>query len=308
METAVVLLRWAQYMTSFVLTGGALFALYALPAGGPASAVALGWPRRLLGGSAALLALTSGLGLLLQTAVVAGSLAAALDLSTLTSVLTEMAMGAASLARAAAAALALAVLLLAPQGRGGWIATAALGGVATTSMAWMGHGAATEGLAGGVHLLADLAHLAAAAVWIGALAFFVALARDGRREADRMAVFHAALAGFSDVGSGLVAVLAASGLINSWFLVGPSRWPALVETAYGRLLLLKLVLFAAMVALAAANRFRLTPALRTALADPTRTDSAVVALRRSLQLELGAALAAVALVAWLGRLAPITAQ
>ena len=99
METAVVLLRWAQYMTSFVVTGGALFALYALPAGGPSSAVALGWPRRLLGGSAALLALASGLGLLLQTAVVAGSLAAALDRSTLASVITEMAMGAASLVR-----------------------------------------------------------------------------------------------------------------------------------------------------------------------------------------------------------------
>ncbi|MDR7114653.1 copper homeostasis membrane protein CopD [Caulobacter sp. BE254] len=308
METAVVLLRWAQYMTSFVLTGGALFALYALPTGGPSSAVALGWPRRLLGESAALLALASVLGLLLQTAVVAGSLAAALDPATLASVITEMAMGAASLVRAAAAALALAVLLFAPQGRVGWIATAGLGGVATASMAWMGHGAATEGLAGGVHLLADLAHLAAAAVWVGALAFFVGLASDRRRDADRTAVFHAALAGFSGVGSALVAVLVASGLVNSWFLVGPSGWPALAATAYGRLLLFKLVLFAVMVALAAANRFRLTPALRTALADPTRTDSAVMALRRSLQLELGVALAVVALVAWLGRLAPITAQ
>jgi putative copper resistance protein D len=223
-------------------------------------------------------------------------------------VITEMAMGAASLVRAAAAALALAVLLLAPQGRVGWIATAALGGVATASMAWMGHGAATEGLAGGVHLLADLAHLAAAAVWVGALAFLVGLASDRRRDADRTAVFHAALAGFSGVGSALVAVLVASGLVNGWFLVGPWGWSALAATAYGRLLLFKLVLFAVMIALAAANRFRLTPALRTALADPTRTDSAVVALRRSLQLELGVALAVVALVAWLGRLAPITAQ
>jgi putative copper resistance protein D len=273
--------------------GGALFALYALPAGGPSSALALGWPRRLLGGSAALLALAS---------------AAASDPSTLASVITEMAMGASSLVRTTAAGLALAVLLLAPQGRAGWIATAALGAVATASMAWMGHGAATEGVAGGVHLLADLAHLAAAAVWIGALAFFVGLAGDRRRDEGRTAAFHAALAGFSGVGSGLVAALVASGLVNSWFLVGPSGWTALAATAYGRLLLLKLVLFAVMLALAAANRFRLTPALRTALADPVRTDSAVVALRSSLQLELGVAVAVVALVAWLGRLAPITAQ
>ena len=44
MEPAVVLLRWAQYAASFVLTGGALFALRALPAAGPFSAAGLGWP------------------------------------------------------------------------------------------------------------------------------------------------------------------------------------------------------------------------------------------------------------------------
>ncbi len=59
METAVVLVRWVQYVTSFALAGGALFALYALPAAGPSSAAALGWPRRLLAGCAALLVLAS---------------------------------------------------------------------------------------------------------------------------------------------------------------------------------------------------------------------------------------------------------
>jgi putative copper resistance protein D len=308
METAVVLLRWAQYMTSFILTGGALFAIHALPAGGPSSAAALAWPRRLLVGAAALLALTSLLGLLLQTAVVAGSLAAALDPSILASVFTEMAMGAASLIRALAAAFALLVLLFVRPGRIAWMGTAVLGAVATASMAWMGHGAATEGLVGDVHLLADIVHLAAAAVWIGALAFFVILAGGRRRDEDRLRAFHAALAGFSGVGSGLVAMLVASGLVNSWFLVGPSGWPALVATAYGRLLVLKLVLFSIMIALAAANRFRLTPTLRVALEDPAATTPAVAALRRSLWLELGAAVAVIALVAWLGRLAPITAQ
>jgi putative copper resistance protein D len=308
METAVVLLRWAQYTTSFVLMGGALFALYALPAAGPSSATALGWPVRLLGGSAALLALTSLLGLFVQTAVLAGSLTAALDLSILVSALTEMAMGAASLIRTLAAILALLVLVLVRRGRTTWIGAAVLGAVATLSMAWMGHGAATEGLGGGVHLLADIIHLVAAAVWIGALAFFAVLASDRRRDENRLKTFHSALAGFSGLGSGLVAMLVASGLINSWFLVGPSGWPGLVATAYGRLLILKLILFGVMIALAAANRFQLTPALRASLADPANTDSAVTTLRRSLRLELGVALAIIALVAWLGRIAPIAAQ
>ncbi|ADG10971.1 copper resistance protein CopD [Caulobacter segnis] len=308
METAVVLLRWMQYVTSFVLTGGALFVLYALPAAGASSAVALGWPRRLLAGSAALLVPASLLGLLLQTAVVAGSFAAALDPSTLVSMVTEMAMGAASLARALAAILALLVLVFVRPGRLVWIATAALGAVTAASMAWMGHGAATEGPGGGLHLAADLAHLAAAAVWIGALAFFLRLAADGGRDARKPSIFHAALAGFSSVGSGVVAVLVASGLINSWFLIGPAGVSALLSTPYGLLLVLKLALFGAMLALAAANRFRLTSALREALAEPTDTSAAVRALRRSLVLELGAAMMLVAVVAWLGRLAPISAQ
>jgi putative copper resistance protein D len=63
-----------------------------------------------------------------------------------------------------------------------------------------------------------------------------------------------------------------------------------------------------MVALAAANRFRLTPALRAALTDPAERGAAIDALRRSLYLEFGAGLAVLGLVAWLGRLAPITAQ
>lgn len=308
MEAAVVLLRWLQYASSFVLAGGALFALYALPTAGPSSAPALGWPRRLLAASAAVLAVTSVLGLLLQTAVVAGSFSAALDPSVLTSVLTEMAMGASSLARAAAAVLALVVLLPSGSSRPTWVAAAALGGVAVASMAWMGHGAASEGPGGMLHLVADVAHLAAAAVWVGALAFFLLLAGDGWRDAERSAAFHAGLAGFSGVGSAVVAVLVISGFVNSWFLVGPNGVSDLLRTPYGLLLLLKLALFAAMVLLAAANRFRLTPALREALANPSATGAAVKVLRRSLALELSAAIALLAVVAWLGRLAPISAR
>lgn len=308
MEAAVVLLRWTQYVASFVLAGGALFALYALPAAGPSSAVALGWPWRRLAASAALLAVGSLLGLLLQTAVVAGSLSAALDPSILSSVITEMAMGTASLVRALVGAVALVILLLAQPSRPAWVAVAALGAVGAASMAWMGHGAATEGPTGMLHVAADIAHLLAAAVWVGALAFFLGLAGDSWRDARLSSDFHAALAGFSGIGSGVVAALVATGLVNSWFLVGPAGVPALFSTPYGLLLLLKLALFGAMVALAAANRFRLTPALREALVEPANNSAAIMALRRSLVLELGAAVALVTVVAWLGRLAPITAQ
>ena len=60
--------------------------------------------------------------------------------------------------------------------------------------------------------------------------------------------------------------------------------------------------------LAAANRFRLTPALNAALEAPERAPAAVAELKRSIVIEAGAALTVLALVAWLGRLAPIVSQ
>jgi putative copper resistance protein D len=59
------------------------------------------------------------------------------------------------------------------------------------------------------------------------------------------------------MGYAAVATLVASGLINSWFLVGSVS--SLLTTLYGQILLAKVAFFAAMLALAAANRFWLVP-------------------------------------------------
>src|SRR3546814_19339421 len=75
----------------------------------------------------------------------------------------------------------------------------------------------------------------------------------------------------------------------------------LFQSAYGQLLFLKLVLFGLMLALAASNRFRLTPALATGIEDGN-IEGAVMRLRRSLWLEGGAAVVILALVAWHGAL------
>jgi copper resistance protein D len=68
-------------------------------------------------------------------------------------------------------------------------------------------------------------------------------------------ITHRALERFSGVGTVLVGTLVATGLINSWFLVGPENVEGLLGTDYGLLLALKLALFAGMLALAGANRF-----------------------------------------------------
>src|SRR3546814_563986 len=59
--------------------------------------------------------------------------------------------------------------------------------IALATLAWTGHGAADEGLLGWVHLGADITHLLAAGIWVGALAALCLLIF---RPADRMAVDH----------------------------------------------------------------------------------------------------------------------
>ena len=108
-----------------------------------------------------------------------------------------------------------------------------------------------------MHLVRDILHALAAALWIGALtALFGLLAAPPTGRAACQSV-HRALHGFSGIGSVLVAVLVI-GVINSWILVEPDHALALWTTSYGRLLSLKLVLIAAMLGFAAANRFRHT--------------------------------------------------
>ena len=74
---------------------------------------------------------------------------------------------------------------------------------------------------------------------------------------------------------------------------------ALLGSLYGRLLVAKVGLFGAMLALASVNRFRLVPALT---ADPT-TDAAN-SLRRHLIAELALGLGVLAIVSIIGTLDP----
>ena len=102
------------------------------------------------------------------------------------------------------------------------------------------------------------------------------------------------------MGLASVSALALSGLANAWYLVGDV--PALFGTDYGRLLLAKLVLFAAMAALAAVNRWRLTPRLGPFDQRPLRL------LWRNAVLETLAGIAVVTIVGALGITVPATHQ
>ena len=298
MEAAVVLVRLVAFAAGVTLFGAPLFVLYGLPREND-SAGAL---RPILIVAALLTILAAAAGLVLQTGEMAGDPSAGLDPATLRDVLAGGGFGISMAVRVVAGLLALVALIARRAGRGLWGLTAALGAVSLAAIAWSGHGGADEGAAGLVHALADVAHLLSAGVWLGALAALLLLLNQRSSSSTAVVDLHGALKGFAGVGSATVALIVVSGLVNSWFLVGPRHLGDVAGSLWGRVLLIKLAVFTAMLGLAALNRFRLTPRLEATLAsDPA---AALGDLRRSLALETAAGLAVLALVAALGRLAP----
>ena len=101
----------------------------------------------------------------------------------------------------------------------------------------------------------------------------------------------------------MVGTIVVTGLVNGWMLVGIGNVATLPAILYGQLLIAKLALFVAMLALASLNRFRLTPAFERSIAADDH-GRALAALRTSLALETACVVAVLGLVAWLGTLAP----
>ena len=297
-----VSIRAALYTDLMVLFGLPLFGLYSFARA--ERPVVLPLPTALAAMAALGLAL-SALGIGVITAGMAGVPLSGIDRATLGMVITQTSIGTAWQVRMGALAVTLVCALIARRRSAAPVLAAAAAAIALASLAWTGHGAASEGRAGLVHLWADIAHLLAAGAWLGAIAVFgwLLLRPAASMTPEHLHVTHRALARFSVIGSLLVGALVISGLVNGYMLIGPMHVLDLPATLYGQLFLVKLALFAAMLALAAGNRFRLTPALSAALAqnDPAR---AVAALRRSVAWEASAALIILGLVAWIGTLAP----
>lgn len=99
-------------------------------------------------------------------------------------------------------------------------------------------------------------HLVGAAMWIGALMPLRRLLAAG---GDRLADAAAAAQAFGSLAVVFVPVLLAAGVFLGWYLTGSIA--ALVGTGYGQFLLSKTGLVGVLLALAACNRLRWTPAL-----------------------------------------------
>lgn len=302
LEVAVIALRWLQYCGAVVL-GARLFLLFNFKgAGGPN----LAWARPTLIMAALVVALGSLAALVAQTAVMAGSLSEAVKPSSLSFMVTGTALGMAMVVRAAVALLGIVAVAALKPGRALWGLAVVAGLIVAASFAWTGHGAATDGPGGLLHLFSDIIHAVAAALWLGSLAALTILLI--RRAAPDDLAIHRALHGFAGLGTLAVGLLVLTGLVNSWFLVGLERVADLGANLYGQLLIGKLVLFALMFALAAGNRFHLTPGLGSILAGGDDPRQALQRLRRSVVAETLVGAVLLAVVAVMGTLAPPSAM
>jgi putative copper resistance protein D len=156
------------------------------------------------------------------------------------------------------------------------------------TLAWAGHAAAGVGMQRGIELTSDVVHLIAAGAWLGMLP---ALAWMLAHEAET-ARLHRVVRRFSAYGAASVTALVVTGVVNGWYRVG--SFAALTESDYGRLLLAKLALVAAMLVLAAFNRYLWTPRLLGPQPHALRS------LRRNTVLEIAAGLCVLGIVGALG--------
>ncbi|TDB74373.1 copper resistance protein CopC [Micromonospora sp. KC721] len=165
----------------------------------------------------------------------------------------------------AAAAFLLRPLTRGPVGRTDGIILAVLGVATLFTWPLAGHAAASPAPA--VSVLVDAVHLGSMAVWLGGLVMLAGflLRRADERELDAILPIWSRWAALA------VAALLLAGTVQGLIEVGTLG--ALVGTAYGRLLLAKIILFALVIGVAAYSRALVRR--RTAAGRPARVRRAV---------------------------------
>jgi copper transport protein len=279
------LLRWLSYAAAALLAGGLSFAVLVWGpawrqsrAAPDADARASALFRRLALVGAAGLAATTALFALNQAAL-AGEVPLWRAGGPLLALLTGRTGALLGVRLALLLALALGARRLPDVGGGRqrpWIAALAITGLALLTFSLQGHGAADgDWLA----VALDWLHLAAMGAWLGGIVPLALLL--ARRDAAGVPA-STLVPRFSAVALVSVATLALSGAYAAWIHVGDVE--ALLSTTYGRALLVKLGIFAALGALGALNLLAFSPRLKRS--------GAAAWLRRSVRAELalGAAL------------------
>jgi putative copper resistance protein D len=170
-------------------------------------------------------------------------------------------------------------------------------------LAWSGHAAGGIGFPGVLHFAGDVLHLVAAAAWVGGLIpLLMFIAPRVRGSQPPLVECFRVLRRFSTLAAWSVAVLAAGGVLNTWFMTNGLR--SFLGTEYGDLVLVKIALFLVMLGFGAANRYWLTPRLLPTNVPTEEDTRALRLLCASVSLEIALGLVVICVVAILGQLPP----
>ncbi|MFL6545476.1 MAG: CopD family protein, partial [Candidatus Udaeobacter sp.] len=177
-----------------------------------------------------------------------------------------------------------------------------LSGALTASLAAVGHGSFGNGLLRESHVFGDAIHLLCAAAWLGGLLGLALFLRGANMDCnkDPVDLIPVTVTRFSRLGYFAVTLLLATGVLNTISIV--PRPELLVTSDYGRMLLIKIALFALMVGVALINRFIIAPRLHRT--ERLRTRHAGAALYHSVTVEQVLGLLVLGIVAVLGTVHP----
>jgi copper transport protein len=138
-----------------------------------------------------------------------------------------------------------------------------------------------------VLVLSDTAHVLSMSVWLGGLVLLLTAVPVATRvlsPRERTPLLAGVVGRFSRMALIAVALLALTGVVQSLSLV--ASFGALVDTAYGRLVLVKIALLSMLVALGAYNQRRSLPRLRRLAAGGEEPGRAAALLRRAVAWEV----------------------
>jgi len=277
LEGAFSIARFTEVLALLAAAGGGIFATLIAP----------GWrPRILVPAILALLA-AYAVGFVINTAIASGSsIGGALDLDALrASSDTPFALSLQIRALIAVVALATALVLRHGQslGSAARVAVAVVFAALGASLSITGHAVTTEPMA--LRMPLDMVHVGAAAIWIGGLIQLGFLAPFAASHLD-------AITRFSRVAFASVAVLLVTGAYATYAELGLEAHQ-LIDSTYGRLILAKLLLYAATMPLAWNNMSAFVPAVRRRPEDAPRM------LQQYVWREFGLLVVVLGLTVWL---------
>ncbi len=303
----LVIARWIHFASVFVLFGSSFFWFYM---GHERSTAGPGGLPRALHATIVLLRIAAPVAAISGVAWLAGILANmtdgfsnVVDPETLHLFFFETQFGPVAILRLMLLAAAVVIAILPWHNRAWFSALLHIGALLLISQAWLGH--AAEGgasLYGALMIIAYSVHMFAAAAWVGGLPplLFALLEQRQNDPLDASIQTSEILLRYSLMATVAVTLIVISGISNASFRVAGS-FGKLFDTAYGDVLFTKVVVVAAMLALAYFNRFVATPRLR---ANSSSGITQIIKLRRSVSFELALGVAVLSVAAVLGIMPP----